>query len=246
MYLSVLCIVKDEDQKYMIEWHEHHSNLGVEHFYILNHQPNSIPIPDLPNTTIWDVPPARSQSKYYFEALKKISSLWTAIIDADEFIICDKNLQDFMQAYEPHDALGINWLMFGSSNYEDKIYPIKPNYKWRTPCDYINNKHIKSIVKTKNVQRIAGTPHFFGVNTVNEKYDRIKGPHSNFTGELIRINHYFTRSKEDWRLKIDRGRVSCSAKFAPHYQFDKFDKECTVFDLEPTKIHGYKELKKFL
>ena len=65
MYLSALIMVRNEDPLYVEEWAKHHFDLGMEHIYFLNHTPNSIAIPHLDNTTIWDVPPPRKQPEYY-------------------------------------------------------------------------------------------------------------------------------------------------------------------------------------
>ena len=235
-------MVRNEDPLYVEEWARHHFDLGVEHIYFLNHAPNSIVIPHLDHTTIWDVPPPRQQPEYYWKALEDIKSHWTAVIDADEFIICNGALPELLERYEEFDALIMNWLMFGSSKHKKKVYPIKSNYHARTPCTYEHNTAFKSIVKSKYKKGV----HFFGGHVVNEKYQVIPDmvlPKDAvpFTGDKIRVNHYFTRSREDWRERMMRG-TSNGARNRGWDWFNTVDAACTVYDLMPTQIHGYQEL----
>lgn len=247
MYLSVLVMVRSEDPRYVEEWAKHHFDLGVEHIYFLNHTPNPIPIPKMANTTIWDVGPARRQTKYYWDAFKQINSHWTAVIDADEFIICKGGLPELLEQYEKFDALVMNWLIFGSSKHQKRVYPIKENYYWRTPCTYGYNKSFKSIVKPKKVQ-YQKSVHFFGGRVVNEQCEPINGMEEAmhgkpFSGSKIRINHYFTRSREDWRQRMLRGRADCNLRNRPWERFNETNVASSIFDLQPTKIHGYPELE---
>ena len=245
-YLSALIMVRNEDPLYVEEWARHHFDLGVEHIYFLNHTPNPIPIPRMDNTTIWDVGPARRQAKYYWDAFKNVDSHWTAVIDADEFIICKGKLPELLEQYDQFDALAMNWLMFGSSNHDKKVYPIKENYHWRTPCTYGYNISIKSIVKPKNV-KCRGSVHFFGGHVVNEQYDVINGAEEAkhgkpFSGNKIRANHYFTRSREDWRQRMSRGRADCNLREISWERFNETNAASSIYDLQPTQIHGYQEL----
>ena len=52
---------------------------------------------------------------------------------------------------------------------------------------------------------------------VNEQYDVINGAEEAkhgkpFSGNKIRANHYFTRSREDWRQRMSRGRADCNLR----------------------------------
>ena len=244
--VCVLCMVRNEDSRYIEEFHQHHLDLGAEHIYYLNHIPNDIPIPKLPNSTIWNVGPERTQTLFYLQALQKIDYYWTAIIDVDEFIISQKKLPKLLDDYDYADALGISLLTFGHSNHKVKVYPQKEHYKWRLNLRAACNARIKSIVKTKKV-KTEGV-NFFGGFTVDENHRVIISTRHPFTGNIIRLNHYFTRSAEDFQIKIERGRLNrtpaMGARPRTWKEFHEFDIQNCIFDEQPTKIHGYTEYKK--
>ena len=99
--------------------------------------------------------------------------------------------------------------------------------------------------RTKSINQYPPNTHYFTPNTVNENHHKINGYFSDFSGEKIRINHYFTRSKEDWDSKKNRGRAD-SEIIRSDDEFYQLNRQCTVLDLQPTKIHGYQEMKRFL
>ena len=167
-----------------------------------------------------------------------------AVIDTDEFIICKGKLPELLEQYDAFDALIMNWLMFGYSKHEKKVHPVKSNYCWRTPCTYKHNTAFKSIVKVKS--KPSRGVHFFGGHVVNEKYQVIKdmGPPEDrtpFSGDKIRINHYFTKSREDWHERLKRGTPN-GMRNREWDWFDSVNAESTIHDLMPTQIHGYPEL----
>ena len=94
----------------------------------------------------------------------------------------------------------LNWLIFGPSGHDRRPDGLViENYTWRIPDDAEANRHVKSLVRTKDLtSRIGSTPHIFDV----------RGPTCNARGETVLsyamqpvachdvmvINHYFTKS----------------------------------------------------
>lgn len=234
--LAVLCIVKNERAEYLTEWRDYHASLGVEHTYLLEHAPNEIPIPDMPDTTIWQVEAARGQMNFYHRASQQIESNWVAVIDADEFIVSDDIHGLLDMAGKNADGLALNWMMFGSSGYENPVYPVHGSYRWRTPESYPPNQHIKSIVRPRAMRRPPGDPHWLGCRTVNTNGDLVTGPLSPYCGDKARINHYYTRSRADWMNKIARGRADCTLTRTVE-EFEQINNDAVIIDREPTRIH---------
>jgi hypothetical protein len=232
-HLVLLAIVRNERPEYLIEWREHHERLGVEWTYLIEHSPNQCPIPDMSRTTVCPVGTARAQMAYYAQALPQIAAEWCVVIDADEFIVCDDLLG--MLAQTKADALAMNWMVFGSSGHEHPVYPVHGSYHWRTETGNPINRHIKSIVRPRAVRDVSTDPHHFHVKTVNERGEEFSGPFNDYCGTKIRLNHYFTRSKEDWDLKMARGRVDCCGVHQPS-MFDQVNTDCTVNDPVPTRL----------
>jgi hypothetical protein len=134
---------------------------------------------------------------------------WAIICDGDEYILPkqDWSLRDFLNKYEDVHAIGINWMMFGSS-FHNSIQEGFLIDKYRY-CEGIKNSHIKTICKPRNVIDWPN-PHY--PNLINNsifidpKRNNINGPfNDNSTNDIIQINHYSIKSLEDIVRKHHRG-----------------------------------------
>ena len=220
-YISVCCIVKDENE-YLKEWLSYHLKVGVQHFFIYDNG-SVVPIQQTieqlglsKQVTVISFPGTSKQVEAYRHCLRNFGSLsqWIAFIDVDEFIVPKSkpnDLAQFLRKFEPYGGLGINWLLFGSAGHQAKSKePQLKRFTLRSKNDFSVNRHIKSIVQPKYV-RIVRDPHSFkyiiGKYCVNEKFVRIDGPFADVSVETIQINHYFCRSLEEYVEKIKRGRA---------------------------------------
>jgi hypothetical protein len=210
------------DEAALIENIKYHTLIGVDHFIIydnLSARPLSIALRGLPNVTchVWENRETYSQARCYDVCLSTYRNQfkWIGFIDTDEFIVIkdgSKSIKDFLKSYEQYGGLGINWKCFGSSGHIQKQQSIIESYEHA--IDIGDNGHIKSIVNTRHVIRSSGNPHAFlyapGFYCVNEGCVQIKGPHNNAinsptTHKKAQINHYITRSREDFEAKQRRG-----------------------------------------
>ena len=144
-----------------------------------------------------------------------------ALIDADEFLFPteDISLPDFLKNYEKFPAIGVNWITFGHCNHEKQQDGLLVDNYQMTFADKDNplNCRIKSIVRPKCVS-YCNSPHFCHYKhgfAVDENMNTICAPsfESVFSNSItlfnstykIRINHYWTKSKEELKEKIKRG-----------------------------------------
>lgn len=142
---------------------------------------------------------------------------WIALIDTDEFIVLldkDTNIKRYLEQYEDYGAVGLNWLMFNSNGHENTPRSQLESFT-KAMINEPANKHIKSIVQTKYFFNIVN-PHYAQtkrslVNVKKEKMEQTAFNDPPIINEVMRINHYFTRSKEDWELKRRRGPGDGSA-----------------------------------
>lgn len=228
-YLTALITTGNEPIEYIEENRNHHLSIGVEKIYWLSHR-------DIDNFNFWGEPVfvgRRSKNKTHQEEIQLLNAWWRviksvpptrwlALIDNDELIITD-NLPELLHDYEYADALGINWRCFGSSGHLTKVFPQLTNYTARLSNEHPKNRHIKSIIDPAKVIQRPKDPHYLGIHTVNEKHEPITGPFSPFTCEKIVMNHYWTRSWEDWLEKAAYGSVNYTKQM-----FDDFQKECSA------------------
>jgi hypothetical protein len=217
-YLGVVAIVKDEDL-YLPEWIAYYRMMGATHFWIYDNDskvPVAKSISKLNHGDIVAVPfPGRArQIDAYNHALSfaRGKVTWLAVIDVDEYIIPKKamDLCDLLKDYENYGGLAINWQMFGPSGHKTKPSGLQIEaYKKRNKIDAEVNRHVKMVVRPERVEK-GRDPHsmFFkdGFYAVNEKKILVEGSFSApVSTEIVQINHYFTRTTEEYKVKISKG-----------------------------------------
>jgi hypothetical protein len=214
-YLALCCVIKNE--RYLEEFVMYYKVLGVEHFYIYDNESNP-PISSRLSgfyynriCTIINFPGNPVQLESYHHCLHNYGheTNWLIVCDGDEYILPKKHfsLRDFLNEYEHAQAIGINWLFFGTSFYENKQDGFLID-KYRH-CDNTQNYHIKTICKPKYTYRF-NEPHSVIVQDPSKyidcKNNILNGPYNhNITNDIIQINHYHGKSIEDHIEKSKRG-----------------------------------------
>jgi hypothetical protein len=218
-YLSLCCIFKDENE-YLEEWMRYYLAIGVEHFYFYDNG-SKIHIKKtlkalglLKYATVRSIRGKTKQVRAYGDCLKEFGakSQWIGFIDMDEFIVpkaTNGDLPKFLKDYELYGGLGINWLIFGSNGHQTKPDESQlESFTKRSEVDFHVNKHIKSIVQPRFVKN-SQSAHFFtyisGKFCVNENFVPIEAAFSEPSVNKIQLNHYFTRSLQEFEIKIKRG-----------------------------------------
>lgn len=241
-YLSVCAIAKDEDA-YFPEWITYYRIMGATHFFIYDNGsriPISQSLASLNHGDITVIPfPGRGrQVEAYTDAIGRASgrTTWLAFLDLDEYLIPKKtlDLKDVLSDYESYGALVAHWLMFGSSGRTTKPECLQLEaYTKRNPVQSKVNEHVKSIVRPERVRQSVD-PHFFlfkeGFHAVNENKIRVAGPFSQpVSTEIIQVNHYFTRTLEEYKVKIAKGSANNSSR-KDLSLFDATNREATESD----------------
>lgn len=234
MNYSIISANVRDDNDYLDEWIDYHLAIGFEHIVIYDH------LSKIPVQSKWkDVTIYRLDRPSLFEpefihnfTLQEHKSFWMAHIDVDEFIVLlnHKNINELLTNYEQYGALGISWSMFGASGHVLKPKGlVKDNYLWRRPDE--NPEWIKSIINTQFCTRIDDPHH--GVYTrhaVNEAFEPIEGPRVNSPRKLIKLNHYFTRSLEEYKRKIERGTGNTNTPKRPIEWFYDLQEKSIIYD----------------
>ncbi|MDJ0518100.1 MAG: glycosyltransferase family 92 protein [Trichodesmium sp. MO_231.B1] len=225
--LSICAIMKNEGP-YLREWLEFHKLVGVERFYLYNNHStdNTLDIlaPYIENCEVvlknWSVKHGQQMKAYnHFLQKYKNESKWIAFIDLDEFLFpTEKNdLREILEEFSDVPAVGINWLIFGTSGYEKKPEGLQiENFTKRAKEDFKANLNFKCIVQSEFIIKCTTPHHFVYVNdevAVSENYEKLSEKVSaKHSVKKLRINHYFTRSMEEALNKIKRGRATVNHK----------------------------------
>ena len=223
-YIAACLLIKDENS-YINEWLEWHIQIGVEHFFIYDNG-SVVPIVSsinerfLPYCSVVDFPDphTHTQKDCYADCLSRFGETaeWIAFIDTDEFIrvVDGRSISEFLKDYEDHDGLYVKWTVYNADGQiykedrpvRDRFHKIVPYQKGR-PCG-------KSIVRPEKIKSMD--PHFpsygYRNNIVDENHKHVYLPILfNYPMDKITIDHYFTRSLEEWDEKIRRGSCDPNA-----------------------------------
>lgn len=241
MKLGVTCIVKNE-APYIEEWLWFHHIQGVEKFFVyLNDCTDNTRdilerLSSYLNITIHDWSGEKQQLPAYNHSIKKHKREvdWMAFIDIDEFLHSpenDLNLSAMVSFFSvEHPTAGVimaRWVLFGSNGHE-KCEPGLVIERFTRRADGAD-KHCKSIVRMQAVVSTGWESHTFKLKDefkVIDEYEQVyEGPYAVTepkTPYLFRINHYHTKSAEEYKAKCAKGRSDIGTgrvfevEFAPH------------------------------
>lgn len=231
--LSVVAIIRDE-AIYMQEWLDYHILAGVDKFYIYDNGSkdniSEILQPYIDENIVeycyiddddFDRSKVNIQIAAYNDAIIKhrYDTRYMMFIDIDEFVLPYSH-GDILSVTESIlasnlDAAGLvaYWRCFGSSGIE-KIpnSGVLANYIYRGVDDFWNNNLVKTIANPRKIEGFFHAPHeciyLYGCCSLDENGNvKIHGKNGKNTADKIKINHYFVKSREDWELKMLRGRV---------------------------------------
>lgn len=235
-YYCSLCLIIRDENEYLKEWLEWHINQGIEHFYIYDHgskEPVTEFIKNLDNTiqekiTIinWSGEHNDAQPDAYNDCLNhyREESRWIGFIDADEQIEIKtgESLPEFLKKYEKYAGIFAIWVTYGA-NGQIKKTPglLRQRFTQISHSDQWAESAGKVIVQPMYMKEmvIHNGKAMLGFHIVNEgrkKLDNYSLRAENPTRDTICINHYYTKSYEEWMNKLRRG--SGHAKYLRKYE----------------------------
>lgn len=258
MKTAICTCIKDE-HSYLVEWIEYHLNLGFDHIYLfedfgskshklITDKYDSVTL--LPMKIVMGeedhIEGRQLKSVRYSLRTLKGKYDWVAFIDADEFIRVECDLKNFLSRYENSDGIYLSWRMFGACGRIKKptcgvqeaytVPELNVDFSQFLGAQWLH----KSIV---NMNR---SPFMRNIHTVENGINMNGGK----TGKIgiyhtAWIDHYFTKSWEEWCDRIFRRGDLCNGNRRLHmffianpdldYMKDKLIAE--VADLIP---HGWK------
>ena len=230
--VAFVLIVKNES-RYIGEWLEYHYKIGVDKFYIYNNDSDDRaelleilePWIQAGIVDFEDASGKYRQMPVYNDAIERhrFDCRYMGFIDADEFIYIKtgQNLPEFLHDHFSMSkwiaGLGINWRMFGTSGHKKySPEPVIERFIQRAKDNYNANMHIKSIVNPRRVLEF-NNPHsakYFPTSCCYSDHGNLIPSVINMVDALssIQINHYHTKSIEEYLMKDARGRPDNNMK----------------------------------
>lgn len=217
-YFAVICTIALDEEPYIDEWIQYHLLLGFSHIYIYdNSETNTLQGKESNQVTIIPFPGNQQMliSRDLFVTQYKHKHKWVAHIDVDEFIVLKKHssIIDFLQEYDDCESIALNWKMFGTAN--EVYYQNEPVTKRFRYCSKDVNEHYKCISKLNMIYKCISSHrpmlhsgHIYDTN--RRKVEDIF--HPNGTDDIACIHHYYSKSEEEFRKKINRSMADDAPK----------------------------------
>ncbi|NBR22955.1 MAG: glycosyltransferase family 2 protein [Micrococcales bacterium] len=252
--ITLVGMVRDE-AKYLAEWLAYHWLVGFESFLIFLHdcQDDSeaqIARLPFPVTTVsvtgaqlgWAL-----KNETYAAGLAQVTTPWAACLDIDEFLFFPQheNVTAFLlqPQFQSASAIAVYQNIFGACGHEnsppglvtqnytrrnadavlagDVAYP-----QYRQPRDLF--KAVKMLVRPADVIKVRDSHKFLCKRlTVDETGEPFKQYNICRHMANVRLNHYFTKSREDWAFKTARARLSGAQPY-PDTWFEYFAAQTTI------------------
>jgi hypothetical protein len=213
-----ICAIYQNEASYLREWVEFHRLVGVERFFLYDHESTDshrdVLAPYVDDGTVlihdWPVHPGQKEAYDHCVAEHGHESRWIAFIDVDEFLFSPSGqlVEDVLRDYEHLPGVGVPWAIFGPSGHRTRPPGLViESYTLRTTRPR-KPTHFKSIVDPRCVVRAMG-PHAFSYK------GELRGPVPEFaTFDRLRINHYWTKSEAELRQKLGRVRADTGDPYA--------------------------------
>jgi hypothetical protein len=206
--LAVCAIFRDE-ARFLAEWVCFHRVQGVERFYLYDNRSGddwrSELEPEIEGGIVeikhWPFVPGQPSAYEHCLRHRRDEARWIAFIDIDEFLFSPtgRPLPEVLRSFDTHPAVIVNRRNYGTSGFEHPPEGlIVENYLWHGPEEL--HAGVKSIVNPRSAIGFGGA-HWFRLRGKAVGEDRRPVPWGVFgtlTTDLLRINHYYTKSEEDY------------------------------------------------
>ena len=215
-----ICMMFRDEARYIKEWLEFHRIQGVEKFYLYNRMStdNTVDIlqpyieQGIVNLKDWPQVGRDAQGREAYidshqDCIDRLKGRdeWLAFVDSDEFLFSPRydKVTDVLDLFAGQwGAIGVHWMVFGAG-YETawRDAPVIERFTWCPNEVNYFNRWYKSIVRLDDPQlNTLGSTHRYRTSggTFNEDGLQLTDNESPHVSSLLRINHYFTKSRPEW------------------------------------------------
>ncbi len=226
-YLAICSLYKDHAD-YLREWIEFHRIVGVERFFLYDNESSDDheevlgPYVERGVVQVHPWPSPRSVERgvpwgiidAFTDAVQRHreDARWIAFIDVDEFLFSPtrRPLPEVLEGFEQFSGVEVSRLEFGPAEHSTKPDGLViENYLARRP--YLtpeeDREHVKSIVDPTRTTHAFNAHGFFYSEGYAVREDGERAPQKPPgrmcfpLGSLLRINHYVTKSIEEYARK---------------------------------------------
>jgi glycosyltransferase involved in cell wall biosynthesis len=223
---AALCAIMKNEGPYILEWVAFHRLIGFNEIFIYDNDSadntpqllSSLASREVVHSVAWpSVDEVAPQRAAYADALARVKSDWICFIDADEFINLkqDDSIQAFLRRFpETASAITLNWRVFGSSGHLtfDSDLVVR-RFTRCSPRQARVNRHCKTIARAQDIQEMHIHRCFLKRGLyVDESGQPVEVENMGLTTkprtELVQVNHYVVKSREEYEGKRRRGNAN--------------------------------------
>jgi hypothetical protein len=226
-----ICAIFREEAPFLDEWLSFHSAIGATHFYLYDNFSSDnfhdVLAPrieqGLVTLTDWPVPVGQLSAYRHCVMRARGSVRWLAFIDIDEFLFSPGtiDIRPILRDYSDLPGVEVWQAFFGANGHVTRpALPVTEAYTLRAPLAVKTT--VKSIADPRMVYKPGVHQHKYWLGKALD-CARQAVPHPAPQLDVLRINHYWSRSIEDLQTKIGRGDASTSQVRDPtwHIAFER-------------------------
>ncbi len=211
-YFSCICLLIRDENQYLYEWLFHHFPL-TDHIYIYDNGAKEAVSDVISKLSAKDqsritVIPYKNryghvQENAYNHFLSRYGreTVWCTFLDSDEFLVidCPKTLPEILEEKKRFNEIRLFWTEYGADGKE-YYEPLPVRKRFCRPSKASKTYMHKDFIQTANVRRmVSHFPVFDPANRICYEDVQMK---------LFHIDHYYTKSLEEWRYKMARGSAN--------------------------------------
>jgi hypothetical protein len=245
--VSILAILKDEAPN-MEEWLCHHMAIGVDHFFLYDNgstdELHDVLKPYVDHGVVTTVYfPMRGLQRDANNHVVRFfgdTTEWIAYVDIDEFLVPenDESISDVMARYPDAEQVLVSRKEFCYSGnrtpVEGLVTEAYREYSENVPRMGTSQVLAKPVVRPRGMARVgihnALTVHGRTVNSAGQATDEEATVIEDPSYANLQMNHYFTKSWEEFQAKRTRATTSTHAFQLPDVPFDIEAREDHVID----------------
>src|ERR1700730_7928565 len=216
-YELAICAVFREEAPFLDEWISFHVGVGVTHLYLYNNLSTDnfedvlAPWINSGHVSVVDWPGPIGQISAYRHCVGRVRGecRWLSFLDVDELMFSPLavDIRPILARYSDLPALEVWQLFFGSGGHRSQpLLPVTESYLMRAP---LTRSSVKSIAKPRMIYKVGvhQCKYWIGQGLDTSRRIVARSPGAPAL-DVLRINHYWSRSLQDLETKIARGDAS--------------------------------------
>lgn len=226
--LTIAAIFREE-APFLDEWLTFHAGVGVTQFYLYNNFSTDdfrdvlIPWVSRGLVTLRDWPVQVGQLPAYRDCIKRHAdeAKWIAFIDIDEFLFSpdQRDIRPILNQYADLPGVLVHSPFFGSAGHDQRPpVPIVESLTRRAPLSKISAKTIANPRWVYAIRNVHTFKYWQG-EALDTSRRALNSGHEPVL-DVLRLNHYWSRSQHDLDVKVARGDASTSNARDRKWHFD--------------------------